>query len=191
METSTLIKKTEQTDNAFAICLNLCQAIKKSPNGVSFVSINGYTNSQNEISNNLINIGASYEKAKQKDIDTLKNLDLTQLDTKSSIINLEIARTELLNSLIAPDQNRSNGQKDAYTNICTGLKVHDVTGELYIWGFRENKTVIQEGVYKTVNSSAKTIAKNELRKLLRTGKFKQYKITNMSTMKLNGETLEF
>jgi hypothetical protein len=186
-------KKESQSSKAFEVCVNLAKAIKKSPSGVTFVSITGYTNQNGEISNNLINVGASYEKAKAKDIETLRNADLTKLVANSNQLDLNIARTELINSLIKPNENRSNGQKDVYTNIATGLKVHDETGEIYVWGFRENKTVVQKGEYKTVNSSAKTIAKKELKKLLelRTDKFTQYKISEMSKMKLNGEILEF
>ena len=81
--------------------------------------------------------------------------------------------------------------KAAYTSLGKGIKFHNETGDLYISGFANNKTVLVEGEYKKVNSSALTIAKNELRKLLSTGKFTQYKVSNVNTMKLNSNTLEF
>jgi len=179
------------SEKAKQVINDLKETVRKSPTGVSFVSINGYENRYGEISNNLINVGVNYERTKQSDIETLENLDLTTVKTATDLITLEKARTELINELIKPNENRSYGQIDAYTNICTGLKVHNETGEIYIWGFRVKKTVIKEGVYPTVKSKPMTIAKNELRKLLKISKFTQYKVSSINNMKLNGETLEF
>jgi len=140
-----------------------------------------------------VNIGASYENAKNKDIETLKNADILTIQTVSDKITLEKARQELIASLIKPNENRSNGQIDAYTPICKGLKVHNETGEIYVYGYGENKKIIVEGTYPKVNSRALTIAKNELKKALnlRTNKYKNFKVTNISNMKLNGDILEF
>lgn len=168
----------------------LNKAVKSSPTGVSFVSIRNYTNKSNEISNNLINIGASYAKAKQADIEFLENIDLTAHNFKSELSLLETAKAELIAAFIKPDENRSNGQIEAYTPICSGLKVHNESGLLYIYGYREQKTVLQKGEYKTVNSRPLTIAKDELRKLLKTGKFTQYAIEIGNEIKAKGETLE-
>jgi hypothetical protein len=167
--------------------------LSKSPTGVSFVGINGYTNKFGEISNNTINIGASYEKAKLKDIETLKNVNLLKVSFNSDKITLEKARIELINSLQKPDKTRSIGQKNAYTHITTGLKVHNVTGEVIIYGFSVNKKIIQKGVYPVVNSRKLTIAKNELKEglNLKTNKFKQYKISEINNIKISGNTLIF
>lgn len=170
------------------------EATSKSITGVSFVSIKNYTNKQGEVSNNLINIGIKYENAKKKDITFLNELNIDKAiaehDLKSSKELLEEARKELMVSFIKPEVNRSNGQKDAYTVLFDGVKVHNETGVLYIYGYRENKTVLVKGEYKTVNSKPLTIAKDELRKLLKTGKFTQYALEVGNTLKLNGETLE-
>jgi hypothetical protein len=183
-----------QVSNAAQIVINnLKQAVAKSPTGVSFIAINGYENSNGEISDNTVNIGASYDNAKKKDIDTLKNVDIIELNAKSDKITLEKARQELINSFINPSKTRSQGQKNAYTIITDGLKVHNETGEVYIYGYCEKKTVKVEGVYPTVNSRPLTIAKKELKKLcnLRTNKFKQYKVKEIGNLKVNGQTLEF
>lgn len=166
-------------------------AIRNSPTGVSFVSIKGYENSKGEISNNRINVGMDYEKCKTLDIATLENLDLTTVKTKTDLITLEKARTELINAFISPNKNMSNAQADAYTHLCKGVKCHNETGELYIYGYREHKEVLVKGEYPVVNSKPLTIAKDELRKLLRTGKFTNFKVSNISNMRLNGDTLEF
>ena len=175
---------------ALQVIANVKQATDKSITGVSFVSIRNYTNKQGETSNNLINVGASYERAKQKDIELLENLNASEHTFKSTPDLIEEARVELIKAFLKPDENRSQGQKDAYTNIVSGVKVHNETGVLYVYGYRENKTVLKAGEYKEVKSAALTIAKNELRKLLRTGKFTQYALELGNEIRCNGETLE-
>ena len=170
------------------------EATEKSITGVSFVSVKNYTNKQGEVSNSLINIGIKYESAKKKDIAFLNELNIekaiAEFDLKSDKSLLEEARKELMVGFIKPEVNRSQGQINAYTTIFDGVKVHNETGVLYIYGYRENKTVLVKGEYKTVNSKPLTIAKDELRKLLKTGKFTQYSLEVGNTLKLNGETLE-
>jgi hypothetical protein len=174
---------------AIQVITNLSKVLAKSPTGVSLVSIKGYTNSFGEVSNNLVNVGASLTNAKAKDVTTLQNLDVTTLGGDS--ILLEKARVELINSFINPNENRSQGQIDAYTIVTKGIKVHNETGEIYIFGLRNSKTIIEQGVYPIVNSRALTIAKNQLKKDLKSSKFTQYKLSNTSVIKLNGEELSF
>lgn len=168
------------------------KAIEKSPNGVTFVGISNYTNKFGEVSNQTINVGASYENAKEADIETLRGLDVTdsKYQFNSSVIMLEKAKVELIEAFIKPNENRSNGQKDAYTHIAKGIKVHNVTGLLYLYGYRIKKTVITEGVYPKVNSKELTIAKDELRKLLKTSKFVNFSLEINNSLKMAGETLE-
>lgn len=184
MET-TLNKSIE----ALKVINAISSVLSKSPTGVSFVSIKGYTNSYGEVSNNLVNVGASLTNAKKKDVETLQSLDVTKLGGDS--ILLEKARVELINSFLNPNENRSQGQIDAYTIVAKGIKVHNVTGEIYIFGLRNSKTVIEQGVYPTVNSRPLTIAKNQLKKDLKSNKFTQYKLSSTATIKMNGEELIF
>lgn len=177
------------TTIALQVISKLTTVLAKSPTGVSFVSVKGYTNSYGEKSHNLVNVGASLTNAKLKDIETLKSLDVTTLGGDS--ILLEKARVELINSFVSPNENRSNGQIDAYTIIAKGIKVHNETGDIYIFGLRAIKTVIEQGVYPIVNSRPLTIAKNQLKKDLKSSKFTQYKIGSITTIKLNGEELIF
>ena len=165
-------------------------AIAKSPTGVSFFSVRNYTNDNGEKSHYSINLGASYGKAKEKDIKFLYDLDVTQHSWKSDMKTVMEAKSELIKSFENPDQNRSNGQKEAYHSIIgSALKVHKATGDLYIYGYLKRKRVLVKGEYKGVNSSAKTLAKNEVRKLLRTDKFRMFKVHVENELKANGRTL--
>lgn len=186
-------KKTMETmisQKALKVILTLKSATSKSVTGVSFVSIRNYTNKFGEVSNNLINVGANYEKAKQKDIAFLENINFSDYEFKSDLSLLDEARKVLIASFIKPDENRSNGQINAYTHIVSGVKVHNETGMLYIYGHRENKQILTNGEYPIVKSKPLTIAKDELRKLLRTGKFTQYALEIGNEVRANGETLE-
>ena len=176
---------------ALQVINTIKNAVSKSITGVSFVSIKDYTNKQGEVSNNLINVGIKYESAKAKDIEFLQSLNINEHNFKSSFALIEEARHILIDAFKNPDVNRSNGQIDAYTPIFAGVKVHNETGVLYVYGYRESKTVLIQGEpKKAVKSAPLTIAKDELRKLLRTGKFTQYALEVGNTIKANGETLE-
>jgi Ni,Fe-hydrogenase maturation factor len=194
---NTVIETVQSTEievsEAAQLVINLAKAaIEKSPTGVSFVSIRNYTNQYGEVSNQTINLGESYEKAKLRDIELLEKLDITKAEYgfKSSVLMLEKARVELIEAFIKPNENRSKGQTEAYTNICKGIRVHNQTGLLYLYGYRINKTVLQSGTYPTKNSKELTIAKDELRKLLKTGKFVNFSLEVGNTLKMAGDTLE-
>jgi hypothetical protein len=179
------------SDKAKTVITLVKSALTKTPTGVTFLSLKGYKNSTNEIADHLINIGINYENTKAKDINFLRTIDLTQYTFKSSLTDILTALTELINELDKPDTNRSNGQILAYMSLGSGLKVHIETGALYIYGYSVNKTIIQQGDdKKPVNSSVKTIAKNELRKLLKTGNFRQYVVNDITTLKGGGDTIE-
>ena len=189
---------TTATQNEMVATVKVASAIQKAiaatPTGVSFIRIKDYlSKTSGEIAHHLVNVGVSFAKAKEKDIEFLKNLDvLLLMDMKSTKPMLEIARVELLNSLISPDENRSQAQADAYTHIesIQGVKIHNETGIVYVYAMTVSKEIVTKGTYKTVNSSEKTIAKNELKKLLKSTQYRQFLIPNITAIKANGDTLE-
>ena len=180
----------EVSQKALSVINLVKNAVSNSITGVSFFSIKNYTNSSNEVANVLINVGINYEKSKEQDLAFLENLKYTDHEFKCNKADFDVARLELIVSMIKPNENRSNGQKDAYTPIFSGVKVHNETGVLYIYGYRVSKKVLVEGEYKEVKSSPKTLAKKEIQKLLKTGKFAQYAIEVGNTLKAQGETIE-
>ena len=155
----------------------------KSFNGTRFAAIKGYTNSNGEVSDSVINLGASYTNARAKDIEYLRNLDVKTIESEFEVELLEEARLALLASLIRPNEKRSNGQKDAYIVINNAIKLHRETLDIFIYAFCESKKVIIEGEYKTVNSRPLTLAKNLIKKGFRTAKFRQYRLEEVSMLK--------
>lgn len=120
-------------------------AVSNSLTGVSFFSIKNYTNKNGEVANHLINVGMKYETAKKKDIEFLENLNFAEHDFKSPNTLIEAARLELIAAFKKPDAVRSEAQKDAFTPIFAGVKVHNETGVLYIYGYREKENRYNRG----------------------------------------------
>jgi hypothetical protein len=160
----------------------------------SFVRIENYSNEKGEVANYTINLGVSYENAKESDTKYLSN-ELNIIDTdfgsvkeyaKEAWSELLIARTKPTKATI----NRSNGQSDAYTTICPNVRVHNETGRIFIYGFVVKKDVILEGSgYDSVNSSPLTIAKRKIEKNLKATNFRQLAFDKLDTVKVKGEEL--
>jgi len=159
--------------------------------GVSFVSIE-YTNQDNEIQKSLINVGVSYAKAKEKDIDYLRGLDVSKInDNRVDSTLLEQAKNELLNALIKPNENRSKGQADAYTHLTNGMKIHNETNALYVYGYVVKKTVLVEGTKKADTRKPLTLAKDIIRKGMKSTQYRNYDLSNFGKITLKGDTLMF
>jgi hypothetical protein len=173
--------------------------------GVSFVSTT-YTNKEGETSSYLFNVGVSLENAKRKDLETVLNAEYKANDkydeatfnkakeevVKSLRISLGIDAENISKTDIEKFNNRSKGQKDAYTHIgTTGLKVHNETSKLYVFGMKVKKTTIVEGEYKADTRRPKTIAKDDLRKGMKSDKYRQFEIENAEHFTLSGDTIVF
>lgn len=158
--------------------------------GCKFVAIKGYTNKSGEVSDIVVNLGASYGNAKEKDIEYLRTLDVKTIETSIDAETMELARIELLNSLIKPSETRSAAQTDSFLTINNALRIHKDSLAIFVYGYCENKKVLTKGEYKEVKSRPLTIAKNLIKKELRTGKFRQYEISEIGMLKA-GETVIF
>jgi len=164
-------------------------------NGCTFVRIKDYTNAQGEVQDVTINVGVSYENAKAKDIEFLKGLDVSTLSHNYENVDvtlLEEAREALLAAAIKPNKAMSKGQKDAYTHLVKGIKVHNETEELYVFGtkVKNTKVVKKQGEYKADTRRPLTIAKDIIRKELRAPKYRQYKVSELKGVAAKGEVLE-
>lgn len=194
-------KKTMIMQNEVIIGLNetaekiadtIKSALNKSITNVTFCSVKNYENEKGEVSDYLINIGVNYQTAKQKDIKFLSELDVTTMQWQSAMVDVIKAKAELLESLINPSEKRSQAQKDAYIHINEALKVHTETFELYVFGSKVKKTVKEAIDYGADTRSAKTKAKDEIRQLMKSTKYRQFKFKlNGMRMKTNGEELVF
>jgi hypothetical protein len=198
MQTTVIQTQSEISEKALKVIALVKQTVANSITGVSFFSIkNYYSKTSGEISNYVINLGIRYESSKAKDLAFLQNLNLDTIDLKKAKLTsplelLKEAKIELIVGFISPDENRSNGQLNAYTPIYPGIKVHNTTGFLYVHGYLVKKTVVIPSTEpkKTVNSKPITIAKNQLRSLLKTTKYVNFALEVGNTLTSKGNTIE-
>ena len=65
------------------------------------------------------------------------------------------------------------GGEGTYEHFGHGLKVHLESGDIHVQGVEVSRVVVQDGSYKPKRSKAKTLAKDELRRRLPLGKWRQ------------------
>jgi hypothetical protein len=158
--------------------------------GVSFVSVT-YVNQHNEKHQTLFNVGVDYQRAKQRDIEFLRQLDVATMNSNLDNELLETARIALLESFIKPSKARSEGIANAYTHLGNGLKIHNETQTVYVYGMKVSKRVIEEGNYQEDTRSGLTRAKDAIRALLKSTQYRQFKIENSLQYKISGDTIIF
>jgi hypothetical protein len=153
--------------------------------GNKFVTLT-YRNKQGELSKYTIFVGALLKNTYEKDIKTLEKIVPTnEIET--------IARQELIDSMKTSIETNFNNPEytklNYYDHITRNVKFHENT--LYVNSFVLSREVIEQGTYKTVNSSPKTIAKNKFRKMLKMSKFREFRIdvSQINSLSINGKRL--
>lgn len=141
-----------------------------------------------EVARHTLLLGVSLENAYRKDLAKLEAM----------LPSLEGVEREACEELIASLQeslakgignNSQYTQKGMWKTICPGIRKEEETGKVQIYGFSIRKRVIQEGEYKVVKSRPKTIAKNKLRKQLRSGKFRPFSFEPGTEFELHANKL--
>ncbi len=162
----------------------------KEINGVSFVSVT-YINQQEEQHQTTFNVGVDYQKAKTKDIEFLKQLDVSTISSNIGVGILEEARLLLLKSFQNPSKTRSEGIANAFTHLGNGLKIHNETKKLYVYGMKVRKKVLVKGIEKEDTRRILTKAKDDIRKLLKSTQYRQFEINKSLQYKIKGDTIIF
>lgn len=147
----------------------------------TFLTVAGYRNAHSEVANYSIVFHMSYQNALKRSIAMLE-----QLNVSGAAENF--AREEVLGSLRdslirvtdSPIEARHDGYrhfKDTDGNYIKGIKLHDRTNTLHLYGLVAHKRVIMPGIYPTRHENALAKAKRHLRQLTPAGKFRQFKMT--------------
>lgn len=166
--------------------------------GVKFVSFTYRSKGTGELAKYLVNIGVSFTKLYEKDVETMKAMIPTLTGDHLSVA------TEILSSLQESlDLGLGNNSRyvhsaenaDTYTTLegFPGVKVHNETGEVNVMGVLVHKKVLEPGTYKEVKSRPRTLIKKELEKGLRKSTIRQFTIPmddREMLVKVDGETLE-
>jgi len=170
----------------------------------SFIGINNYENNYGEVANINLLTGVNFEKAKEKDLETLKSLNEEDLEdiSKSENLSMETLK-KALNELIESAKNnlskdfekrsnQSKGQADAYIKLNPSVKMHKETMDVYVAGFINSKQILEEGEYPVKNKREKTKCKDAIKKHcdLRMEKYRHYKVGKMNEINVTGSTLQ-
>lgn len=170
---------------------NLVNALKRiaQTTACRFASITYKAKETGEIARHTLMLGVNTERAYKRDL-SLYRRKVSKLQGIESI-----ACNELIDSLseslaLGIGNNTAYTCKDVYQPLAPGIKQHKETGDVYVNGFSLRKKVLEAGVYKKVNSSEKTLAKNKLRKLGKMSRFRQFiiKPDNVRLIHVIGKT---
>lgn len=143
-----------------------------------------------EVARHTVVLGVSIEKAYKRDIKILTA-------KRATLSGVALVACDEMIASLQESLTKGIGNNDAYTckgvyeQIANGMKLHIENVELHISGFSIGKTVLVEGVYKHVNSSAKTLAKKALKKCMKSGNFRQYAVAELETVRMNGNVIAF
>jgi hypothetical protein len=150
-----------------------------------------------EIAKYSIILGADTHTLYQKDVKKLERV-IRWLKRINAAPHVILAAEETLASRLE-SLTKGVGNNSAYTNADTydyidglpGVRIHRETGALYVSGLLNSKVVIQDGApRKKVNSAPKTIAKNRLKYILPSGRFRLFALANVTRAAINGDVLE-
>lgn len=149
--------------------------------GSTFLTVKGYRNEASEIADYSLAFHFSYENALKKSIDVLKGLKLkTALEKKARKELLASFERSLAKGAGSPELEERDPTfsyfKDDDGNYVKGVKLHDKTGTLHLYGLVVHKKVLMPGFYPQKNQRELTIAKDKLRHLCPVGKFRSFRM---------------
>lgn len=185
-------KVLEGTEDQHSIADLLRQQITKS--APEFVSLE-YTNSKGETSKQTINVGVSYQNVLENSLNQLAAMDLESIKQQASDKGLDPSLVETAVSEIEGSLSRSLSRPEQvdiadvsnFENLSKGIKMHRVTGELYLSGLVRSKTVITPGTYKEVKSRPLTLVKKLIEKDLMFNKYRMFKLAPAQIHQVSSE----
>jgi len=197
--------------NTIKNVLNEFLAIK----GAKFVSLVYTTKGHNELARYKILVGCDIERIYRRDYAVLR-----RMVRKTSLLAVgHPKRKALLERLASMRESLKNqiGNNKRFTRQCTfeslgnGVSKLFTSGMYHVKGIQVSKVKICKacaheqnkgevcesckaplGIYKKVNSTEKTLAKNEIRRKEKQSKIREFKLSSsqLGVAKLNGKTLE-
>jgi hypothetical protein len=162
----------------------------------TFLTLKGYSNEHGEVADYSIVFHISYRSALERSILMLESL-VPENDLEAQAKNeLLLSYNNSLNkiedfSIEEMEDNTYSHFKDENGNYIKGIKLHNTTDILHLYGLVANKRILIPGDYKEVKSRPLTLAKNKLKKNLPVNRFRQFKILPSQVEEINVENLNF
>lgn len=161
----------------------------------TFLSLSEYKNQFGEVSNYNIVFHIDYQKSLKKSIQILSTYQAkSDMESLAKREVLEEYNRSLIKMENTPIQDIDDNYKrffDQDKKCIKGIKMHQSSGILYLFGYIHHRVVIVSGNYPDRNQKPLTICKESLRKLTPVHKFRQFKITkdNVKLIKVEHLTL--
>jgi len=176
--------------NQIVQLVSIVSNISAQKKGARFASLTYAAKGTGEIARHTLCLGVSVERAYRRDIAILSA-------KRDALQGVALAACDELLASLKESLEKGIGNNSSYTcagvyeSICRGVKFHKESGEVYVTGFSIGKEIIAAGEYKVVKSSEKTIAKNALRREMKSGKFRQFALPVVASARAEGTTLVF
>ena len=166
--------------------------------GSRFVSLLYRSKESGELARHVILIGFSYHAAVERSLASLKKARFSDPVKKQAQGELIASFEKTLTSHSQGKQNADYTKGAVYDDVVldgetvNGIKYNTNDNSFKLFGLTVGKTILENGVFKTVKSAPLTLAKNALRRKLPIGKFREYAIEEnaLAVAKINGNTLE-
>lgn len=147
----------------------------------TFLTLAGYRNDHGEIADFNIVFHMSYKNALLRSLAVLEGVvpadDLEAQAKKELIESFMTSLDKMETTPIEEIDDSYHRFTDENGQYIKGVKLHEETNTLHLYGLVVHKKTLMPGVYKKVNSKPLTIAKDKLRRLCPVSKFRQFKIT--------------
>lgn len=145
-----------------------------------FLTLKGYRSKSGEVADFSIIFHMSYKNALLRSIAKLEALiPADELEAQAK----EECLASFMNSLDRIYSTPIEEIDDAYRRFTDsngtyikGVKLHEETDTLHLYGLLVHKKVLMPRIHKPKNSKPLTVAKNRLRRICPVGKFRQFKI---------------
>lgn len=157
----------------------------------TFLSLVDYCNSQEEVADYSIVFHVSYQHLLERSIEQLESYQpLDDLEKEAKLSLLDSYRRSLQKVKESPIEEREDGYRhfqDSEGGWIKGVKLHEETETLHLYGKIVHKTVKKGGSKKEVKSSPLTLAKQKLSRDLPVSKWRQFKLTPNQVGKITVE----
>lgn len=173
----------------------LIEALENQGKGAKFISFTYLAKSTGELARHTIRTGVDYAGVCADDITELEIRLQNAKGIEAFCLKAQI--DSLRESIIAKETGTEHSaytKRGQYRQICPGVKLNLNDNTLELHGFSHTKKVLQAGEYKAKNyRSDETRIKDEIRKLLKVGKFRSYALDQDYALsaKVNGEEIIF
>ena len=162
--------------------VNFVAELAKLRTSSTFLTLKGYRSDSGEVADFNIIFHMSYKNALLRSIAVLESVipnDALEAQAKKECI--ESFMTSLDKIETTPIEEIEDSYRrftDSNGQYVKGVKLHEETNTLHLYGLVVQKKVLMPGTYKKVNHKPLTVAKDKLRRLCPVSKFRQFKITS-------------